>query len=251
MTATLRWSAERHRIPRRDDDVWFTFAPEDGSDALATGFGSLELLNESRLGPGSLIPQCAHGGAEIVTYVHEGSLAYEDGRGRPGFAHAGEFRRVTAGRGFRHREMNGSRSHRCHVFHLYLRSAETGSEPRHEQQRFSAADRRGRLCVIASPDGRDGSLRMRQDTVIYSALLETGRHVVHAVAPGRCVWLHVVAGGIVIDGLVLSAGDGLGVAREDTISATALEEAEVLLVDMGDRRPAGAPPGHAPPTSRF
>jgi redox-sensitive bicupin YhaK (pirin superfamily) len=240
---TLRRADERHRDRRGKREVWHTFHPEDRADALAEGFGTLELLDEERLPPGAGIPRHAHRDAEIVTYVREGALAHEDSKGRSGIVHAGEFQRMTAGRGVRHSETNASRTDWAHVFQMWVRPAQAGLEPGHEQRRFSAAQRRGGLCVVASPDARRASLRIHQDALVYSALLDPGQHVVHELSHGRSAWLHLVQGEVTLGDVVLTTGDGAGVTAERAVSLTAREETEVLLLDVGERPPSSRSKG--------
>jgi redox-sensitive bicupin YhaK (pirin superfamily) len=236
---TLRRSKERHHDRRREREVWLTFHPDDRPGPLAEGFGSLQILDEDRLSPGAGLPGRRQRDAEIVTYVRLGALAYGDSTGCSGVIQAGEFERTTAGRGSHHTETNASRADWAHVFQIWLRSAVAGLESGHEQKRFSAAERRGRLCVIASPDARRGSLRLHQDTVLYSAMLAPGKHVVHELKEGRSAWLHLVEGELTLGDLVLSRGDGAGLTAERTVSLTARVETEILLVDMGtDRLPS-------------
>ena len=234
---TLRRANERHHDQRRKQDVWFTFYPQDQQSALAGGFGNLELLNEDRLPPAAAVLRPPPHDAEIITYVYEGSLAYEDSMGRSGVVQAGEFQRMTAGRGVRHRESNASRSDWAHVFQVWLRPAEVGLPPSHAQKRFSTAERRGVLCVIASHDGRRGSLRVHQDVQVYSAILEPGQHIVHELLPGRSAWLHIVRGEVTLGDIVLEVGDGAGITEERAVSLTAREETEILLVDLAQQPP--------------
>ena len=210
---TLRRAAQRHHDRRRKQEVWLTFDPQDRADPLADGFGALEILDEDRLSPGAVLPPRPHHDADIVTYVREGALAYDDSSGRSGVIQAGEFQRTTAGRGSRHSETNASRTDWAHVFQIWLRPAQAGLEPGLEQKRFSAADRRGGLCVVASPDARRGSLRIHQDALLYSAMLGPGKHVVHELREGRSAWLHLVEGEMTLGDVVLSTGDGAGVDR--------------------------------------
>ena len=231
---TLRRTDERHRGRRRTPpQVWFTFYSQDRADPLADGFGTLEILNEDRLPPGVGVPRQLPHDAEIVTYVREGALEYQDSMGRSGVIHAGEFQRLTGGHGTGHSETNASRTDRAHVFHISLRPSEAGLEPSHEQRRFSAAERRGGLRVVASPDARRGSLRVHQDVLIYSALLGPGQHVIHELSQGRSAWLHLVEGEVSLGDLVLTAGDGAGITGERAVSLTAREESEILLIDVG------------------
>ena len=235
---TLRRAEERRHDRRRKRDVWLTFYPQDRSDPLADGFGALELLNEDRLPPGASIPHGPPHDAEIVTYVHEGALAFDDSKGRSGVIQAGEFQRMTAGRGVRHSETNASPTEWAHVFQIWLRPSEAGREHSYEQKRFSTAERRDGLCVVASPDARRGSLRVHQDALLYSALLHPGKHVAHELSQGRSAWLHVVQGEVTLDGVVLTTGDGAGVTGERAVSFTARQEASILLLDVGGRQPA-------------
>ena len=228
---TLRRGNERHHDQRRKQEVWRTFRP-DRADALAGVFGALEILDEDRLPPGAGVARHPHRYAEIVTYVREGALAHEDSMGRSGVIHAGEFQRMTAGRGIRHSERNASRTDWAHVFQIWLRPSEAGLETSHEQKRFSAAERRGGLCVVASPDARRGSLRIHQDALVYSAMLDPGQHVIHELTHGRSAWLHVVEGEVTLGDAVLTTGDGAGVTGEPAVSLTAREETEILLVDL-------------------
>jgi quercetin 2,3-dioxygenase len=230
----LRRTEERQSDRRRQHEVWHTFHLENPSDALADGFGALRLLDEHRLPPGATLPRQPGRDAEVVSYVREGALAYEDSTGRSGVVRAGEFQCKNTGRNGRHSETNASRTDVVHVFQLCLRASEAGLEPGQEQKRFSAAERRGLLCVVASPDARKGSLRIHQDVLLYSALLDPGQHLVHELAQGRSAWLHMVEGEVTLGDVILSAGDGAGVTTDRAVSLTAREETEILLVDVGD-----------------
>ena len=236
----LRRAKERHLDRHRKQEVWLTFHPQDLADQVIDGFGTLESLSEDRLPPGAGVPRHRHHDAEIITYVREGALGYEDSMGRSGVIRAGEFQRMTAGRSLRHSETNASRTDWAHVFQIGLRPWEAGLESAHEQKRFSAAERRGGLCVVASPDARRGSLRIHQDALMYSAMLDPGQHVVHELSLGRRAWLHIVEGEVTLGDVVLSAGDGAGFTAERAVSLTAQEEAEILLVDIGVELP-GSP----------
>ena len=242
---TLRRATERHHDRQGAQEVWHTFHPAAEAGACRDGFAALAILDESRLAPGGDIRRQPQGDAEVVTYVREGALAQEDSMGRSGVVQAGEFQCRAAARGARGRETNASLSDPAHVFQLCLAPRPAGLEPRHEQRRFSTAQRRGGLCVVASPDGRSGSLRVDQDALMYSALLSPGQHVAHELSAARSAWLHVVAGEATFEGLVLTCGDGAGITAERAVSLTAREETEILLVDLGGQPPeahrTGAP----------
>lgn len=242
---TLRRANARHHDRRRKHEVWFTFCPDQAA-ADADGFGPLESLNEDRLPPAAVIEREAPNDTEIVTYVHQGAIAYGDTLGHSGVIHAGEFRLMTARPGILHSETNVSRTESAHVFQVWLRSSGSPLQPLHAQKRFSAAERRGVLCVVASPDGRKGSLKIQQDAQVYSAMLDPGQHVVHELAEGRSAWLHLIQGEVTLGEFILTAGDGAGITEERAVSLTAREPTEILLVDIGERGnmlPAESKPG--------
>jgi quercetin 2,3-dioxygenase len=230
---TLRRATERHHEQRRKQEAWLTFHAKSGTDPFSQGFGTLEILKEGRLPPHAGIRQPRQN-SEIITYVHEGTLAYEDSLGQSGLIRAGEFQRMTAGSGMGYSETNTSPTHWAHIFQIWLRPSTEKLTPGHEQKRFSIAARRGILCVVASADGRNGSLKIHQDAMLCSAILKRGQHVVHELLPGRSAWLHVVHGEVAVNhgAVTLQTGDGVGVTSERALSLTATEPAEVLLLDL-------------------
>ena len=232
---TLRRAAERHHDRNRKLETWLTFEPQDREGILSDGLGNIESVKESRLAPGAGVPRTSGHDAEILTYVCEGALAYENSLGSSGIVQAGEFQRVTAGRGLHRDRTNASRADWVHFFQIWLRPSEVDLDPGHDQKRFTSAQRRGGLCVVASPDARRGSLRIHQDALIYSALLDPGQHVVHELSQGRSAWIHLVQGEVTLGDLVLTTGDGAGVTAERAVSLTASEESEILLVDVGEQ----------------
>lgn len=237
----VRRTRERRHERRGKQESWLSFDAQAPADSpLTGGFNDLHILKESRLPPGGRSPPHLHHGEESITYVLEGALAYDDSLGRSGVLNAGEFRRMAAGRGVTCKETNPSRSDWAHVFQVWLRSHDAQVRPGHEQKRFSAAERRGKLCLVASPDGRSGSLQLQADARVYSALLERGRHLVHDLALGRGAWLQVVAGELTLGDNVLFTGDGASVSGERPLSFTARAETEVLLVDLVEPRSAAA-----------
>ena len=231
----IRRSGDRHHDLRRKQEVWDTFDPDDPADTLGTGFGALERLNEDRLPPGSGFRRHPHQDGEMLTYVREGALSYEDSMGRSGVIRTGEFQRMTVKRSLRHSETNASRTDWAHAFQIWLRPSAADLEPDREQKRFSAAQRRGVWCAIASPDARGGSLRIHQDALVYSALLAPGQHLVYELALGRRGWLHLVHGSVTLGDDLLAAGDGAGLLDERVVSLTACVDAEILFFDLGPR----------------
>ena len=231
---TMRRAGDRQHEQRRNQQSWLMFGPDA---APAPRFSAIDIFSEHLLPPSTSVGH-PHRDAEVVTYVREGALAFEDSSGRAGIIHAGEFQRLTAGGGLRHRETNASQSEWAHVFQVWLRPVKVEREAGREQKRFSAAERRGVLCTIASPDGRRGSLRLQQDALIFSAILDSGQHLIHELSEERSAWLHLVAGELTLGDLVLIAGDGARVTAERAVSFTAKVRTEVLLLDLGPPPPS-------------
>ncbi len=229
---TVRRADTRHHDRRGKRDVWSTFDPRNRGDALADGFGALEIVCENRLPPGAGLPHRPRRADEIVTYVREGAVAYTDSLGDSGVIQTGEFQHLTTAGATRHREANASRAHWAHVFQIGFHAPTIGLEAGREQKRFTSAQRSGGLCVVASPDARGQSLRIHQDVLMYSAILESGQHVVHELAPTRRAWLHVVAGQAILGGFILSDGDSASLTTERAVSMTARDHTEVLLFDV-------------------
>ena len=230
---TLCRATERRHDQRGKQDTWLTFFPQDRPGPLAVDFGFLTIFNEMRLPPDGGTAPYSHDEAEIITYVHKGALAQEDSSGISGVIHAGEFQYMTTGRGIRHKERNASRNDWAHIYRIALHSSEVGLNCAHEQKRFTAAQRRNVLCAVASRDGRMGSLRIRQDVLIYSSILDPGHHLFHELLLGRSAWLHVVYGEATLNEIVLTQGDGVGVTIESSVSLIVQEKTEILLVDLG------------------
>jgi redox-sensitive bicupin YhaK (pirin superfamily) len=228
---TLRKNMERHRMKGGKHDTFLTFYPQENPGEPAENFGPVFAFNEILLAPGGTSSPLPRSEAEVVTYAYKGALAQEDSAGNSGVVHTGEFQQMSTGRGIRHKETNPSRTDWAHVFRVSMRPSVVGLVCAHQQKRFPAAQRHNVLCVIASADGRSGSLRIHQDALICSSILDPGHHIVHELLPGRCVWLHVIYGEATLQDIVLTQGDGVGVTIEPSVSLTALENTEVLLVD--------------------
>ena len=242
---TLRRDASRRHLRGGNHDVWLTFLPKERPSQPGDGFGALIGLDEMRFPPGEVATRRPHEETEIITYVYKGALAQEDSTGRSGVVHAGEFQRMIIGSGIRHREKNASRTDQTHVFRISLHPSEAGLDSAHEQKRFAAAQRHNLLCVVASPDGRKGSQRIGQNTLVFSSVLDPGHHSIHELKPERSAWLHVISGEATMQDLILTRGDGVGVTLEPSVSFTAQEHTEVLLVDLGPQtrsRSSGATP---------
>ena len=229
----LRRADERDCFRDPKVELLRTFFTGAAANSSAGGFGALDGLNEERLQPGAAVPRQPPRDAEVVTYVREGTLSHEDSKGGSGVIHAGEFQHMTTDRRVWHGQRNASLTDSTRVFQLWFRPSQADREANHEEKRFSVAERRGGLCVVASPDGRRGSLRIHQDSFVFSALLDPGQHIVHELPRGRSAWLHLVEGDAMLGDVVLTAGDGAGFTAERAISLTAREDTEILLLDLG------------------
>ena len=230
---TLRRNSQRRHIQQGRQEIWLTFYPPEPAGPVACAFGVLIAFDEMRLPSGEVSALDTVRETELVTYVYRGELTQENSAGNSGVVHTGEFQRMIIGRGVRFKETNPSPTHYADIFRIYLRPSEAGLDSAHEQMRFPAAERHNRLCVIASPDGRKQSLRILQNALIYSSILDPGQHIVHELLPGRSAWLHVICGEAILQDIILGKGDGVGVAGEPSVSVTAQESAEILLVDLG------------------
>jgi redox-sensitive bicupin YhaK (pirin superfamily) len=231
---TLRRADDRHLDQRHRQELWHSFNPQEPAKPHAGGFGALECLSENRLPPGGVSVARPSQEAEIVTYVLKGAIAQEDSTGSSGVVRAGEFQRMAIGHGIRHKETNASRTDWAHIFRISLRPSEIGSNGAREQTHVAAALRHNVLRIVASPDGRQGSLHIHQDALIYSSVIDPGHHLIHELLPGRSAWLQVICGEAASHDIILAQGDGVGVTSERSVSLTAHEKCEILLVDLGE-----------------
>lgn len=210
---------------------WSTFFPHHNGAKEAGSPGILESLGEGRVPP-SADRRRARELGEVVTYVREGSLVYQDSTTRSEVIRAGAFHRTTLGPGFHYKETNASTTHWAHIFQIWF-APKAACGPGHESKRFASAERRRGLCLVASPDGRNGSLTVHQDGYLYSALTPQGRQMVHPLAPFRTACLHVVEGVVRVTGdLILRSGDIAVLTGERVVSFFSEEASEVLLLDL-------------------
>jgi redox-sensitive bicupin YhaK (pirin superfamily) len=182
--------------------------------------------------PGTGFDTHGHRDMEIVSYVLDGALAHKDSTGKGSVIRPGDVQRMSAGRGIRHSEYNASDSELVHFLQIWIEPNEQGIEPGYEETRFDAASKRGALRLIASPDGRDGSVTIHQDATIYAVLLDGAERVTHRLAPGRRAYVHVARGAVTVNGQRLNAGDGLKATDTPELVLERGEQAEVLLFDL-------------------
>src|SRR5262245_53153776 len=211
---TVRKAAERGHADHGWLDTYHTFSFSDYHDRRFMGFGPLRVLNDDTVAGGGGFPPHSHRDMEIVSYVLEGALQHRDSMGNGGVIVPGDVQRMSAGTGVTHSEFNASESEPVHFLQIWLLPRRAGLAPGDEQKRFEESEKRGRLRLIASPDGAEGSVRIEQDARLYASLLEGGQAVEHAFAPDRNGWLHVARGTAEVNGLALRAGDGVAIEKE-------------------------------------
>ena len=229
---TVRRAKERIRTIAGGQETWRSFNAENPFDPGHDGFRSLECLREEWLAPGVEFEFRAPRNLEILTYVWNGALILEDPGGRKIALETGECHRATAKNGSLYRGRNGSRSDTTRVFRGFMTPDRSILPTPGEKQRFSLAERCGVLRLLFSRDGRNSSLRLRQNAGVYSSILDPGRHLVHELPSGRGAWLHLVKGRIQVLDQVLEAGDGASFVEEQAVSLTARESSEILLFDL-------------------
>jgi quercetin 2,3-dioxygenase len=225
----LRKAAERGRSRHGWLDSRHSFSFADYHDPQRLGFRSLRVINDDRVAPGAGFPTHPHRDMEIVTYVLEGAIEHRDSTGGGSVIRPGDVQRMTAGTGIYHSEFNASESEPLRLLQIWILPAARGLAPGYEQKRFD--DRQGRLRLVASSDGRDGSITVHQDVALYAAVLAAGDRVEHALAPSRHAWLQVARGSLRVAGHSLEEGDGLAVSGQP-LAIEALSPAELLVFDL-------------------
>jgi redox-sensitive bicupin YhaK (pirin superfamily) len=228
----VRKASERGHFDHGWLDTYHTFSFSRYYDPRQMGFRALRVINEDRVTPGRGFGTHPHEDMEIVTYVLDGALEHRDSLGTGSTIRPGELQRMTAGTGILHSEFNPSPTEPVHLYQIWLLPEREGLKPSYEQKAFPEEERRNRLRLVASPDGRDGSLAIRQDARLYLASLDGGREVRHEASPGRHAWLQVLQGGVSVNGLPMSAGDGAAVSGESSLAIEADGPSEVLLFDL-------------------
>lgn len=213
-------------------DSYHTFSFGDYYDSTQIGFGPLRVINEDWIAPGTGFGTHAHRDMEIITYVLEGELGHKDSMGNGSVIRPGNVQRMSAGTGIRHSEFNHSAEQKTHLLQIWIEPNVFGVEPGYEEKNFDTAQKRGKLCLVASPDGRDGSVTIHQDARLYVGLFDGTEHARIAIPQGRRAYLHVARGEISVNGIALKAGDALKFREEMEIKLDQGRQAEVLLFDL-------------------
>ncbi|HEV3415211.1 MAG TPA: pirin family protein [Pirellulales bacterium] len=228
----IRKSLDRGHADHGWLNTYHTFSFADYHDPAQMGFRSLRVINEDRVQPGMGFGAHGHRDMEIVTYVLEGALEHKDSLGNGSVLRPGEFQRISAGTGVQHSEFNPSASEPVHFYQIWLLPKTKGIEPSYEQKMFPEAEKRGKLRLVASPEGSDGSLAIHQDARVYLSTLVPGESVAHAIAPGRHAWLQILRGSVSVNGTSLETSDGLAASDEPSLTIVANQPAEIMLFDL-------------------
>ena len=230
---TVRPARSRGHVNHGWLDSHHSFSFGNFYDPAHMGFGPLRVINEDRVEPGAGFDTHGHRDMEIISVVLAGALEHKDSTGSGSVMRPGDVQRMTAGTGIRHSEFNHSQREPVHFLQIWLLPGRPGLAPGYEQKTFADVDKCNRLRLIASPDGRDGSLTVHQDAAIYASLLKEGEQVAHALPAGRKAWLQVARGGVALNGQVLNEGDGAAVENETALTvAGRTDGAEILLFDL-------------------
>ena len=229
---TLRKAEQRGHANHGWLDSFHSFSFADYHDPEHMGFGPLRVINEDRITPGAGFGTHGHRDMEIISYVLEGELAHQDSIGTGSVIRPGDVQRMSAGSGVRHSEFNHSKELGAHFLQIWIQPNVTGIAPSYEEKRFPANEKAGRLRLVASSDGRDGSVTIHQDACLYAGLFDGAQEAQLALAPGRLAYVHAVKGSVSVNGQILAAGDAAKLSHEDVVRICGGTQAEVLVFDL-------------------
>jgi quercetin 2,3-dioxygenase len=230
---TIRKSEDRGHFDLGWLDTYHTFSFDQYYDPAHMHFRSLRVINEDRVQPAQGFPTHSHRDMEIITYILSGALEHRDSMGNGSVIRPGDVQRMSAGTGVSHSEFNPSETEPVHLLQIWILPQSQGLPPSYEEKHFSDEERHGRLRLIASNDGRDGSVTIHQDAQLFATVLDTGQTVVHSLDEKRYAWLQVARGTIRLNEVELRQGDGAAVRNESELKINAHDQAEVLLFDLG------------------
>jgi hypothetical protein len=228
----IRRSDERGHAQHGWLDSFHSFSFADYHDPQHMGFGPLRVINEDRVQPGKGFGTHGHRDMEIISYVLAGGLAHRDSMGNGSVIRPGDVQRMSAGTGVHHSEYNASESDPVHFLQIWIEPSVRGVRPSYEERRFDDESKRGRLRLIASADGRDGSVTIHQDASLYAAILDGGDAIEFEQNPGRRTYVHVIRGEVEVAGQPLLAGDAIKLAGEERVRLGRARDAEILLFDL-------------------
>ena len=229
----LRKAADRGHA----DHGWLksahTFSFSSYQDPAHMGYRNLRVINEDRVAASKGFGTHSHQDMEIITYVLDGALEHRDSLGNGAVMQPGDVQRMTAGSGVSHSEYNHSKTDEVHLLQIWVTPNQTGLDPSYEQTFFPVSDRQNQLCLIASPDGLDGSVLVHQDVRLYATILDAGKMVEKAVSPDRYFWVQVARGSVKVNGTLLMAGDAAALEQIEQITLVGQIASEILIFDLG------------------
>lgn len=228
----LRPAGERGHADHGWLDSWHSFSFAGYRDPAHMGFGPLRVINEDRVAPGAGFGTHGHRDMEIISYVLDGALAHRDNLGNGSVIRPGDVQRMSAGTGVMHSEFNHLADGTTHFLQIWIEPDQPGVQPGYEERRFEAEDKRGRLRLIASPDGADGSVRIHQQARVYAGLFEGEESAELAIATGRRAYVHLARGRLRVNGHALEAGDALKLTAQASVMVAQGQGAEVLVFDL-------------------
>ena len=228
----IRKSNERGHANHGWLDSHFTFSFAEYFDPEHVQFRTLRVMNDDRIAGGGGFPTHPHRDMEIVTYVLDGALEHRDSMGNGSVIRPGDVQYMSAGSGVRHSEFNASKTEPVHLYQIWMLPEKTGLKPTYDQKNFCEAEKRGKLRLVASPDGRSGSVKIRQNNELYATILPDGESVRHELKPNRHAYVQVARGSVALNGKQLDEGDGAAVSAEKSVELTGVNNAEVLLFDL-------------------
>ena len=228
----MRPAAERGHARLDWLDTYHSFSFADYYDPRHMGVSNLRVINDDTIAPGGGFPTHGHQNMEIVTYVLEGALAHRDSLGNGSTIRPGDVQYMSAGTGVRHSEYNASDAQPVRLLQIWLTPNRLGVQPGYGQQHFGVEERRGRLALLVSPDGRDGSIATHQDALLYATLLAPGESVDLTLDAGRQAYVQVARGCAEVNGKAMGEGDGARVTDDPRVRIAATEDAELLVFDL-------------------
>ena len=228
----IRKSEDRGHANHGWLDSHFTFSFAEYFDPEHVQFRTLRVMNDDRVAGGGGFPKHPHRDMEIVTYVLEGALEHKDSMGNGSVIKPGDVQYMSAGTGVAHSEFNASKTEPVHLYQIWMLPEKRGLKPVYDQKNFSEAEKRGKLRLVASPDGREGSVKIRQNNELYATVLGSGDTVKHELKKDRHAYVQVARGSVKLNGTKLEVGDGAAISAEKSVELTGVENAEVLLFDL-------------------
>ena len=229
---TIRKSNDRGRADHGWLNTRFTFSFADYFDLEHVQFRTLRVMNDDRISGGGGFPTHPHKDMEIVTYVLEGALAHKDSMGNGSVIRPGDVQYMSAGTGVAHSEFNASEKETVHLYQIWMFPDKKGYKPVYDQKHFGEAEKSGKLRLVASPDGRNGSVKIRQDNELYATVLGPGEVVKHELRPNRHAYVQVARGSVALNGQKLETGDGARISGEQALELRGVDKAEILLFDL-------------------